>query len=329
MKTNTSKIWVAAHIYQSDDYSRFVVRAIKPFIQKINQLVDAEHYFFIRYWEKGPHVRLRFKIEAKNEEYLRKELVQYFTQYFEQNPSKRSPQPDDRNLFPDNSIHFLPYEPETDRYGGEAALLVAEEIFYASSKTVLSKMEEEWTYELALGSAIQLHLGLAFACEMSNEEAIDFFEFVCQNWLSLASYPPGTKLISTEIQDLKEKTISSFEKSYEEQSEEIDAYIEEVWSQLHDSQHELDDRMKSWVLELKSAFGKLKTLKDEKRVFIKGKPVDYEKSALWPILDSYVHMTNNRLGLLNRDESFICFLLTKGLKKTIKSKEKPYDVIST
>ena len=34
-----------------------------------------------------------------------------------------------------------------------------------------------------------------------------------------------------------------------------------------------------------------------------------ELTRLWPILESYTHMTNNRLGVLNRDEAFLGYLI--------------------
>ena len=40
------------------------------------------------------------------------------------------------------------------------------------------------------------------------------------------------------------------------------------------------------------------------------KPKDTKrKQQLWPVLESYVHMTNNRLGILNKDEPFIAYFI--------------------
>jgi hypothetical protein len=38
-----------------------------------------------------------------------------------------------------------------------------------------------------------------------------------------------------------------------------------------------------------------------------------EKQRLWFIYSSYVHMTNNRLGILNQDEAYAAFLISKCL----------------
>ena len=39
------------------------------------------------------------------------------------------------------------------------------------------------------------------------------------------------------------------------------------------------------------------------------KDMPEELTRLWPILESYTHMTNNRLGVLNRDEAFLGYLI--------------------
>ena len=31
----------------------------------------------------------------------------------------------------------------------------------------------------------------------------------------------------------------------------------------------------------------------------------------WAIYDSYVHMTNNRLGILNRDEAYLAYIMVE------------------
>jgi hypothetical protein len=41
--------------------------------------------------------------------------------------------------------------------------------------------------------------------------------------------------------------------------------------------------------------------------------ISEEQQQLWPIFESYVHMTNNRLGILNRDESYLGYLMQQSL----------------
>ncbi|MGB5931124.1 MAG: lantibiotic dehydratase C-terminal domain-containing protein, partial [Cyclobacteriaceae bacterium] len=45
------------------------------------------------------------------------------------------------------------------------------------------------------------------------------------------------------------------------------------------------------------------------------KPDEYDQYTFdrWRIYDSYVHMTNNRLGIQNRDEAYLAYLIKKCL----------------
>ena len=39
------------------------MEAIAPYVKTVLQTRIAQQYFFIRYWDRGPHIRLRFKAE--------------------------------------------------------------------------------------------------------------------------------------------------------------------------------------------------------------------------------------------------------------------------
>jgi len=41
------------------------------------------------------------------------------------------------------------------------------------------------------------------------------------------------------------------------------------------------------------------------------------KLERWMHMADYMHMTNNRLGILNRDESYMAFLLTESLQRIL------------
>ena len=40
-----------------------------------------------------------------------------------------------------------------------------------------------------------------------------------------------------------------------------------------------------------------------------------EKELLWSILVDYIHMTNNRLGIFNQDESYLSFIMMRCLEE--------------
>ena len=62
--TNDNK-WLAAYLYYSEPWEKLLSDAVLPFIDTMMAIPGVDHYFFIRYWEKGPHIRLRFKGEKQ------------------------------------------------------------------------------------------------------------------------------------------------------------------------------------------------------------------------------------------------------------------------
>jgi len=211
--------WLSAHLFYNEPWEKFLTQAVTPFVAQILTNGLAEQFFFIRYWEKGPHIRLRFKGNPEVlENQVKPKLVQYFLDYFQAHPSQRtdptglSEIPAAYQWYPNNSIQFISYEPETERYGGEAGILIAESQFQASSEAVLAVMREKnnWDYDQALGTAIQLHLGFAFAAGMDFSETVAFFAGIFRNWLPRAYFSYQEHLTPTEVNAQHEAVLKAF-----------------------------------------------------------------------------------------------------------------------
>ena len=88
-KKNT--YWLAAYLYYAEPWVDVLVKGLKPFVQDVLEAGRARQFFFIRYWERGPHIRLRFRGDrVELEEKVRPALVRYFEQYYLDHPSKRN-----------------------------------------------------------------------------------------------------------------------------------------------------------------------------------------------------------------------------------------------
>ena len=53
--------WLSAYLYYHEPWETFITKAVSPFIDKMLEKHLVKRFFFIRYWEKGPHIRLRFQ----------------------------------------------------------------------------------------------------------------------------------------------------------------------------------------------------------------------------------------------------------------------------
>lgn len=321
-------IWLAAHIYCGQPWERFLSEAVKPLIEEVMNKRWASQFFFIRYWERGPHIRLRLKVGSEvSEDVLRIHLADYFTAYFEKNSSERvEPKwvmalPEDQQWYPNDSVQFITYDPEINRYGGPEAIKIAERQFCISADVALSVINEElkdWNYDRALGAAIQKHLGFAYATFMDVHEAAHFFKLVFRSWFPRA-YNTFDKTISkAELASRSDLALKAFEGNFQNQKEMLLPYFETVWQALEKRQSFNSFWMNAWIKNMTSVAEQLMKLQSEKKLIIPCRfqfnskltePV--EKQERWAIYLSYIHMINNRLGILNHDEGYVGYLMSK------------------
>lgn len=322
-----TKTWLSAHLFYTEPRELLLINAVKPFVEQALNKGIAELFFYIRYYEQGPHIRLRLKGEDRVlQQTLKPELERFFYKYFNDVPSQRTdPQQSQEifgsnKLFPNNSIQFIAYEQEVDRYGGPIGISIAEKQFQLSSQTVLNIIDESgfWNYDKAMGAALQLHLGFAFALQMSIIETQQFYSYISNWWIS----KERTSLNSNPKESEKYQCliIKSFEDSFNKQREFLIPIMKKIWNAFENRIEFEHDWLNTWVKQTSDiGFDLRKVLKENKLTPI-GQyqcnlltELSKINHKLWPILGSYVHMTNNRLGILNRDEGFLSYLVKEGV----------------
>lgn len=320
-------VWcLAAYLYTNEPWEAFLTRAVLPFADMVMENQLAERWFFIRYWEYGPHIRLRFLgDQEKLEEIIRPKLVKHFEEYFRAYPTVRQdaflPEEIRDRLVPNDSIVFVPYEPETERYGGPHAISLAEKHFEDSSAAVLSAMaaSADWNYERALGVAIQLHLGFSHAVGMSRQETAAFFNFIFLGWLPRAYETLPTDTFE-QVKEKEDKVLEAFRTNYELQQEVLRDYVGMVWEALEEGAEFEEEWVNAWLVNTRLVASRLEQLKQEgllaiPETFMTESYQGQLPQGLWAIYSSYVHMTNNRLGILNRDEGYLGFLIRESIGK--------------
>ena len=326
--SKNKKVWLAAHLYYSGNSDFFIIKAIAPFIQQVLKSKKVKHYFFIRYWERGPHIRIRFKGNSDvliNE--IKPFIIDFFQKYYDQYPSKRQdPEwvkdlPENEKWFPNNSIQFVEYEPEVERYGGIKAIAIAEEQFQASSAAIIKKMMRtpDFDYNTSLGMAIKLHLLFAKAMNMNINEMKLFFTAIAYHWFDKA-YPHNIhKLSAEQKEELTKKIKDAFKNTFEASKTGLINLHRNILSALEAEDSFSESELNVWYKKNKKIAEKLEANKllpgasGYHNYYAKMVGISTEKSILWMILESYVHMTNNRLGILNRDEAYLGYLIKESL----------------
>lgn len=328
----SDQTWLAAYLYYAEPWEDFLIKVVQPFVRSVMEKNLAEQFFFIRFWERGPHIRLRFKGEKESlESEVKPQLESYFHSYFKEKPSQREESeqikqlPENLQWFPNNSVQFIPYEPEIERYGGPTAILVAEKQFEISSNAVLAIIEEseQWDYDRALGAAIQLHLGFAFSLGMDLKETAAFYSRISALWFSRA-YIYEKNIAPEELKKRRDTTTRAFEDNFSKQKAVLVPYFNTLWKAFTGNVEFEQEWLNQWITDMAAIRERLKDVQTrEKLVFpsrFKLQPLEdipESHQQLWAIFESYVHMTNNRLGILNRDEAFLGYLIKESLKEVV------------
>jgi thiopeptide-type bacteriocin biosynthesis protein len=339
MNKHSHDTWLSIHLFYNEPWEDFLQKAIEPYVNTAVQTGIAQQYFFIRYWEKGPHVRLRLKgdLEMINS-ILKPNLEEHFNHYFESKPSRRIepnyPPGFSENLkwYPNNTLRYSDYEPEFGRYGGPVGVALCEKQFFISSQTVLEFIKlkgKTWSYDDAMGIAIKLHLIFIHAAGLSIDAAISFFDFYAKNWLPYTFKNLQQEITEEDFEVQSTLSIRAFEESFESQKASLISFHSILWNTMEEGDSFDEEILNKWLNENKLILNDLFLNEKEEGLSSRTAKYDYqvkptqypEKELIWSILVDCIHMTNNRLGIFNRDESYLSFMMMRCLEE-IKKDEK-------
>jgi thiopeptide-type bacteriocin biosynthesis protein len=286
--------------------ARVLLHVVEPLVTECGARGLARRYFFVLGFDGAVHVRLRLLHDRAAGAYLRR-LVERRAQSLSR---ERSASP---------RVRYVPYEPETQRYGGQVGLRIAERHFEHSSRAVLTalKRTQSMDYEAASGLALQMHIGFAAGWGLERSEAQAFFEYVSGLWEGFAC-GDGDVLPEHEV-DRKAWIQARFGEAATRNSEPIDELGRLYAAARRREIDENDSWFLDWVRDCASMGHALRRSSDGARLRVsRATPLppqstDCGDRRLWPILASYAHMTNNRLGIMNRDESYLYYLAARSL----------------
>ncbi len=280
-----SSVWRSFHIFlwHAAKADRFLAQVMLPRLMREGKSI---RWFFIRYWEGGPHIRLRLQandsvvkgliadLARAAQDYLSPGLLDP-DRYYRGNVFER-PVEDIGAMpwFEEGAVEQIAYQPETSRYGGPEALAHQERLFELSSRLaakIIIATQDSWPRRAHF--AIQMMIAAASSAAGSGDAASRFF-------LSYASYwKPFARGDHTEPLLL----------DYEAISRDIRAPGSRRLPQI-------------WFAALERANAALLGLSAEYKLLSPqtGHPVESvedAQEALRAIVSSQIHMLNNRLGV--------------------------------
>jgi thiopeptide-type bacteriocin biosynthesis protein len=321
--------YVSVHIfYNTLDLRPVIIDCVDPLVTALTEQGLISRFFFIRYWENGLHLRLRvLPADPSLDAAVRREIDSHTARFLEQQGSLFDPDPDAmaelmrmmyefehgkdafvRNfgqdgriaLFPNNSVRYIPYKPEFGRYGGPLGVEIAHENFHVSSLLALEVIRNNNNRfrNAVLGVAFQLMIHFVYAFYGSREGVSSFFRHY-------AGFFEPLKLQATV--DLE----AGYDLFYGRQSSELVSYASKMEA-THEVIRDSPNHLGEYINHAYEMHGAIKTLHERGELTMSPAIASLE-DAVRLLLRSYVHMMNNRLGVIIFEEIYLANLIYRAL----------------
>ncbi|KUY17536.1 hypothetical protein BAZ12_01310 [Elizabethkingia miricola] len=268
------KNWETYYLYYEDHADRVLKEIVHTVIEDIQyKLKKTVKFFFIRYFENGYHIRLRLLLFPEESPLFHSLLTYYIS---------------------DSDIKIIlkeaQYIPETERYGNSDTIVYAENQFYASSRFVLNQLTESVPIKVSERYSIALNTHLAFlkGLGLSSEYCLQLCDKFVESWL-----PIPASFDSNEQEQYKKSLLAAFQQQF-------DLYKDSLYSNAVNFWNLPDTSRDSFTLEF---------IKINREINKKYTDSYLPAEAIDEALLSFIHMTNNRIGIINSEESYLLFLV--------------------
>ncbi|MBY8877931.1 thiopeptide-type bacteriocin biosynthesis protein [Actinacidiphila acidipaludis] len=324
--------WLSLHVFYAANANPVLVHCVRPLVERLREQGLLRRWFFIRYWLEGPHVRLRLlPADAAAAGAVAEAAEQAITDFLRRRPALYE---EDRNSSGDlyknmflaeysqerwdelygadgempfrdnNSVAHIAYERELARYGGAVGMELAEWHFQRSSELVVTLLETTNVHvrTVLLGQAAQLTASLCFAF-LRDEEAVGRF---------LVRY---RTMWETSYQEPSDAQHERFDRSYAKMRDRLLARVRHVRDSVHGEAGAAPTALeRSWLAHCAELREKVLDLAGAGALEFRDGAVPDPQDALAIVLSSYVHMTNNRLGVSILDEIYLSYVIGKALE---------------
>lgn len=291
MKNQPGSDWASFHLYYHENQDRLLLGLIDPLVGSLLASGLIDRFFFVRYPLGGPHVRLRLRCRPGSAESVAAAVNAQAEEFLRTQPSWRSlerevirkhngsllaqdPQEDDAAVYPDNFVRNVPCHFEAERYGGDVLLEPSLDFFTVSSARSLELLRDcTSSPSRRLHAALHLILryGLGFAQDI--QECITFLrQFPV---ISQQRVPPAVLSKASKVHGQQKAGFLSL----------MQRELESLTGCLSPCGDLQMARSLAW--EVRSA----------------------DEPTRRRILTSHLHMTANRIGLSNIEETYISAIL--------------------
>ncbi|MET9800422.1 thiopeptide-type bacteriocin biosynthesis protein [Streptomyces sp. NPDC006368] len=286
----TTDTWHSHHLFLhsgTEDTDAFLTRWLAPHLDGLVASGQAARWFFIRYGEDGPHLRIRVQgLSAR----AAAELPGALARAAKERPAVTGPWPSYHG-----EVRAVEYVPETGRYGGPRALPTAEEVFVLSSRLAVEALR---TLRDRTGGAARLTLAAdlahatAYALGMDRLAAARWLRRHASGWrwVTEVALLPGAA-VHTRVHTVYAAQRTALRQRARDLREGLEGDTGEPW-------------LLEWVQRVREADERLRT------------ELAVPDTALPWVWASQLHMLFNRLGVSPDEERAVCLLAARTLLDT-------------
>lgn len=289
----SAQLWLSAHLHFSSltiygaDADEVITRVVVPLTRAVRERYGAVRFFFIRYADNGPHIRIRFREPRAK---LSSEARSVITTLIQ-------------TCSPTVRIVWVDYDAEVGRYGGPHALDIAERVFEASSIAAFAFLDSKLTLRSRLGRALLAMLATVHVFLPTSASAGAFAARYSESF-----QPSLVAWRGSASGDLREV----FRAGLAPQETRLLTSIREAWDELATNDSVLEP-IGAYVASLQKACNDLRRCFNAGQIVISGRPARAWNDCVNWLLPSYVHMMNNRLGVSIAHEAYLAFIVQTGL----------------
>jgi thiopeptide-type bacteriocin biosynthesis protein len=292
--------------YQRINLDRVILDVVGPFARSVVHRGLATRYFFIRYPLHGAHIRLRlFGDQRDLATRVGQELVEAVGEYSKAEllGVPNSAIANDGEPSPLPSLWWVPYMPETARYGGPCALRFAEQVFHASSELVLDVLPlmNGDEFESRAGFALVAMFALLAPAVRDASEAAALTRYHRERWIQSAAYQASAV-------DARQR----FERAFVSDAERFAGLVHGLWLATTEDSDGLPEVFRAFAHAARSTISKLCAL-----------PASADSAenrtaagVTWvgSLVSDYMHMSNNRFGISPLEEAYLAHLVESVLR---------------
>lgn len=298
--------WLSFHVFLADPAhtERYLQERLAPAIEAWRRDGSIDGWFFIRYWEGGPHLRIRLRgaitrqedavagvLSADIETYLSERAPTREDYYRGHSFDGRHVEVADLPWYDEGSVVRIDYVPEYQRYGGHGAMSASEELFQHSSRLALGvckATQSSWPTRLSCAFGLMATALIASGERMDGLSA--YFADYGAFWATLSK------------RDSADQDISPPSTEQVRLLRHLEAQAAADWTErtLH----------AAWASGVGRLVAHLRTLHASGRLIAPhdGRPTSTDaefRRASLGIVGSHIHMLNNRMGVPPAGELFL------------------------